>query len=135
MLRLILALCALVGAACACTLTARAGCDATGIVCESANTTGDCAAGDGFDSRSTTVSAGPASVTGDAECSYSSGFGSSSSTITASAAGVSVEWGSLAYDDVENGHFEGCFVFAGPVYESCPAALSPPDPGWGHLLP
>jgi hypothetical protein len=122
----------------ACVPHASAGCDPTGLACatESSYSEGDCAAGDGFESRSTTVNvAGAATVTGAADCSRGGGFGSSSNSVAANVGPASVLWSSFSYDDPENGHFDGCFLYVGPLYESCPAALGPPDPGWGHLLP
>ena len=138
MWRILLAACALVGGACFCVVNARAGCDATGAVCESYDSTGNCAAGDGSSFGRTEADVGPVVVAGTSDCSYMSGYGQRSNAITADALGAGVTWASFSYDDVENGHFDGCFVTAYAVtgiYESCPAAASPPDPGWGRLLP
>lgn len=138
MWRILLAACALVGGACFCVANARASCDATGTVCDYAVETGDCAAGDGAWYRTTYAQTPVGTVQGTSDCYYASGYGSSDNTISASTVAGSLVWGSFAYDDFENGHFEGCFVYVSVgigVYESCPAAASPPDPGWGHLLP
>lgn len=61
--------------------------------------------------------------------------GDDKSTDTVQVADGLVTWGSLAHDDPDAGHFEGCFLFVLGVYESCPAAASPPDPGWGPPAP
>src|SRR5438552_18229808 len=113
MWKLLVAACALATGACACVGVARANCDATGIVCESYSSSGDCAAGEGSSYGRTDANVlGVVDVAGPSDCTRSVGFSSWDNAVNASAAGVGVGWGSFVYDDVDNGHFEGCLVHA-----------------------
>jgi hypothetical protein len=111
------------------------GCHA-GLVCiaESSYVEGDCDDA-GFESGSTSVNvAGVASVTGASECyTYGGGYGGGSSSITVSTPAGNVFWLDFWYNDVENGEFHGCYLYAFDMTPACPA--SPPNPGWGNVLP
>lgn len=96
------------------------GCDPSGSVCDSTTDAGPCDEG-GYQSRTTS---GP----------FFSGTSWCSGTNRGSdfnAFGL-VGWSTFAYDDPENGHFEGCTYFVAGQPVAC--VVTPPDP-WGHVLP
>lgn len=104
-----------------------------GLVCTSESSYGDNC--DEFGGGVTVVSvAGGQIVAGGSYYCYPGGGGSDAFVY---APGTSVYWGEFHYSDPENGEFRGCFIFVGDQYVAPPSCDvgSPPNPGWGNLLP
>lgn len=117
----------------------------TACTSESTYAEGSCEAGEGFESGATSVTVaapGVASmvVTGSYYCyasgDYSGGENGISAVASTDHAAVGAVWKEFYYDDPKFGANRFCFIQSvEPIYASCPAALSPPNPGWGDVLP
>lgn len=119
---------------------AAAACDPTGAVCvhDEAVSEGDCASG-GFESGTTEArvqtDVAQASVTGSSYCAGPSGENGVTIVAGTPVQGASATWKEFYYEDPENGAFRQCFLYAPGIFLPCPSRASPPDPGWGTLLP
>lgn len=121
------------------------GIPATACATESSYADGSCEAGEGFESHATSIilaAPGVASVvvTGSSWCYASGGSegGESGVSVVASTEQTSAgaTWREFYYDDPKFGSQRYCFIASvEPIYASCPAALSPPNPGWGDMVP
>lgn len=117
----------------------------TACASETTYADGSCEAGEGFESGATSVvvaAPGLASivVTGSYYCyaygTSSGGENGISAFVSSDQAAAGAMWHEFYYNDPKFGAQRFCFVSSvEPVYASCPAALSPPNPGWGDMLP
>lgn len=115
------------------------GLPATVCVVDHATADGDCASG-GFQAGTTKVDVeapGTASAEAGGAWFCSGTYEQNSVFVEAYTGfeGASASWTEFSYEDPENGAFRQCFVSAGAVFQTCPDGVSPPNPGWGALLP
>ena len=119
--------------------TAAPLCEPAGAVCvtDESSSDGECANG-GFQAGTTSVDAGlqgtaTASAGGSWYCAGTQHYHSIGGGAATPAGAVAVAWTEYGYSDPENGEFSDCFVATPLLFQPCP--VSPPNPGWGSLLP
>lgn len=102
---------------------------------------GTCESGNGQESHKTGLFLGDhAAVSGGSECwaydgDQSGQWSGVNAHVNAQDYQVGAAWATESHD-TRHGSWESCYLYAVVVLVDCPAELgSPPNPGWGSLLP